>query len=432
MFVLAKDPLAVVEVLVTVLIQLVLIITVSRIFGAIFRFFRQPAVMGEVVAGLLMGKTFLGEYFPTVSAAVFDPAVSEIFLILSQIGLILLLFLVGLEFDFSHLKWNGYAAFSISWTGILLPFALGAALAPLMHSHLEQKVPHLGFVLFMGIAMSITAIPVLGRILLELGITRTRIGTVTICAAAVDDAFGWIILATVASIVQAKFQWWLTIRMIALTCGYCLLMLYVVRPLLKRYLRRATSNAGGQVTVTAMAVVLIVLFLSSIATSLIGVFAIFGAFVCGTILSDEDSIRDAFALQFRGFTTVFFLPIFFTYTGLRTDIGTLHTSEQWFWFVLVLLAAIVGKWAGCGLAARMSGFSNREASCIGIMMNTRGLMELIVINVGRDLGVIEPGVFCMLVLMALITTMMTTPILLRLMPGTELEQPIRASGFLKT
>ena len=420
---------AVESTLLTVLIQLVVIILVSRLFGSLFRLLRQPAVVGEIAAGLLLGPSFLAWFFPELSRTIFNPAVNEVFSILSQFGLILLLFLVGLEFDFSHLKWHGTAAFTISLMGILFPFALGAGLALLMYPHLDAHVPFIGFVLFMGIAMSITAIPVLGRIMLELGITRTRIGAVTISAAAIDDACGWIILATIASIVQAEFQWLVTVRMIAATVIYFFFMLYVVRPIFKRYLHAAMDRAGGRLTLPTMAAVLVVLFLSCIATNLIGIFAIFGAFICGTMLSDDERFREAFSEQLKNFATVLFLPIFFTYTGLRTDIGSLHSGQQWLWFGLVLTAAIAGKWAGCGLAAKLGGFPNRESLCIGVMMNTRGLMELIVINVGRDLGVITPGVFCMLVLMALVTTFMTTPILLWLMPGTELEQPIRASEF---
>ena len=417
--------------LLTVLIQLVVIIVVARVFAAVFRWFRQPSVVGEIAAGLLLGPSFLGKFFPEASLAVFDPSVNDVFAILSQLGLILLLFLVGLEFDFSHLKWHGKAALAISGSGIVLPFAFGDSLAPFMHPHLEEQVPYLGFVLFMGTAMSITAIPVLGRMMMELGITRTRIGTVTISAAAVDDACGWIILATVASIVQSKFQIWVTMRMIAATIVYFLVMLYIVRPMFKSYLRAAMSKSEGKLTITCVAVVLVALFLSSIATNLIGIFAIFGAFIFGTMLSDDEPFREAISVQLRNFVTALFLPIFFTYTGLRTDIGTLNSPLQWMWCGLVLAAAIVGKWVGCSAAARLGGFPKREAICIGIMMNTRGLMELIVISVGRDLGVISPSVFCMLVLMALITTIMATPILLRAMPGTELEQPIRDSGFLQ-
>jgi Kef-type K+ transport system membrane component KefB len=282
----------------------------------------------------------------------------------------------------------------------------------------------------MGVAMSITAIPILGRLMMELNITRTRIGAITISAAAVDDACGWILLATISSVVQAQFQVWVTLTMIAQTIGFFLFVLLVLRPLLKRFVQRALRQGAGDMGMNSLAVIYGILFLCALVTSMIGIFAIFGAFLLGTVLSDEPQFRDVMIRHLRNFLTVIFLPIFFTYTGLRTDLGTLHSPLQWTLFLAVLGGAVAGKLGGCGLAAWWSGFSSRESLCIGTMMNTRALMELIVINVGRDLGVLPDSVFCMLVLMALATTIMTTPMLLRFMRGTELEPFINVSGFL--
>jgi Kef-type K+ transport system membrane component KefB len=422
--------------LVTVLLQLVVIIVAARVVAAVLRRVGQPTVVGEIAAGLLLGPSCFGYFLPGVSAVVFDPAVAGVFEVLSQLGLILLLFVVGLEFDFSHLRPDGKAALGISLTGVALPFVLGLALAVAAHPHLElshlgRPVPLLGFALFMGTAMSITAIPVLARIMMELNLTRTRIGAMAISAAAVDDACGWILLATISGIVAARFQILRSLEMIAGTVGFFLLMLFVARPLLKAFVRLALRRGRGELGLNHLAAILVFLLLSALATSLIGIFAIFGAFLLGTILSDEAEFREAIHRRLRDFLTVFFLPIFFTYTGLRTNVGAISTWGHWLLLAGVLAAAVTGKLGGCALAARLAGVRPREALVIGTMMNTRGLMELVVINVGRNLGVIPESVFCMLVLMALLTTVMTTPLLVRMVRGTELEAHVRKSGFLE-
>ena len=422
--------------LLVVLIQLVVIILAARVFAALFRRIRQPAVVGEIVAGLILGPSCFGRFCPDLSARIFSPQVADSFAVLSEVGLILLLFVVGLDFDFSHLRWHGKAALGISLAGICLPFLLGTGLALIVHphlgpSHLGTPVPLVGFTLFMGIAMSITAIPVLGRLMIELNITRTRLGAVTISAAAVDDACGWILLATITSLVLAQFQWATSLKMAGATVLFCLQMIFVARPLLRAFVRGALRKGQGELTLNSLAAILVLLFLAAIATSVIGILAIFGAFLLGTILSEEREFRAVMARHLRDFLTVFFLPIFFTYTGLRTNVGTLSTPTHWLFFAAVVFCAVFGKLGGCGLAARLGGFVPREALCIGTLMNARGLMELIVINVGRDLGVIPDSVFCALVLMALLTTLMTTPLLLRFMPGTELEPYIRDSDLLR-
>jgi Kef-type K+ transport system membrane component KefB len=416
------------------LIQLIVIIVAARLFATIFRKFGQPSVVGEIAAGLILGPSCFGYFFPEISHTVFDPALIETFGVLSQLGLILLLFVVGLEFDFSHLRGHGPAALAIALSGLALPLLVGMGLAILAYPHLEPShlgtpVPRLGFVLFMGVAVSVTAIPVLGRVMMELNITRTRLGTVTISAAAVDDACGWILLATISSIVRAEFDPWASLRMTAATLGFTAVMLLAVRPLMKVYIGWALRRDGGDLSPTSLAVVLVVMFLAALATSKIGIFAIFGAFLLGTALSDEIEFRAIFARHMRDFLTVFFLPIFFTYTGLRTDLGTLNSAAHWLLLLGVLACAVAGKLGGCWIAARAGGFSPREAACIGALMNTRGLMGLIVTNVGRDLGVIPDSVFCMLAMMALVTTVMTTPLVLLFMRSTELEPFIRQSEF---
>jgi len=434
------------ELLLAVLLQLAVIVAAARVFAVLFRRIGQPSAVGEIAAGLALGPSLLGWMSPPVADFIFHPSipgvdpqladalVSKIFTTLSQIGLILLLFLIGLEFDFSHLRYHGRAAVAISLVGIALPFALGLGVAWVLHGRVEPHptrgpVPFWGFALFLGVAMSITAIPILGRIMMELNITRTRVGAVTISSAAVDDAAGWILLATIAGTVSVGFALGPTLQMIALTVGYALAMGLLVRPLLRRWIRWQLRRNDGQLGAGALTVVLVLLMLSAIATNLIGIFAIFGAFLFGAILSDEGEFREVITVKLRDIVTVFFLPIFFTYTGLRTNVTALDSLEAWLLGGLVLLVAVVGKFGGCALAAWMGGFGLREACVIGVMMNTRALMELIVINVGYELGVIPPSVFCMLVLMALATTIMTTPMILWLTPGSELEPFVRESSL---
>ncbi|WP_425616612.1 cation:proton antiporter [Anatilimnocola sp. NA78] len=425
--------------LLRVILQLAVIVAASQIGARVARWCRQPAVVGEIAAGLLLGPSLFGWLFPTVAQTVFAPETTSVMQVLSQLGLILLLFLVGLEFDFSHLRWHGTAALATSLTGVVLPFALGAGLAPAIYPYLEHvnggPVSFSGFTLFMGISMSITAIPVLARILMELNIVRTRIGAVTMTAAAVDDVIGWTLLAAVSGLVRAnlgqeKFDPWRVVQMALWTIVFVAIIVFVVRPLMKRLLKFCyTGRDKSDLTPGGLAFVLVVLFVSAICTSLIGIFAIFGAFLLGAALSDEEPLRKGLGRELRDFLSVFFLPIFFTYTGLHTNIGSLGTATHWIILAAILAAAIFGKLGGCSLAAWLGGFKPREALCIGAMMNTRGLMELIVINVGRQLGVIPDSLFCMLVLMAIITTLMTTPLLLWLSPGTELEPFIAKSSL---
>jgi Kef-type K+ transport system membrane component KefB len=435
------------DILLPILVQLAVIVLAARLFGRIARAVRQPAVVGEIVAGLVLGPSVLGRLWPGAAAAIFHPAIGDLppalsdlvvtrtVAVLSQLGLIFLLFLVGMEFDFGHLRWHGRTALSISAAGLLLPFGLGVAIAPglLPHAGVHPRTgvapPELGFTLFLGVALSITAIPILGRIMMDLGITRTRLAAITITAAAVDDAAGWILLAAVAAIVQSRFSFAETLARIALTAAFALAMALVVRPVLCRWLARR-SREPGDVTATELSVLLAVVLAAAAVTSRIGVFAVLGAFAAGAILSDQHAVRAGLARQLGDLVSTFFLPIFFTYTGLHTDVGRLDRPGLWWLCLLVLVAAVAGKLGGCFAAARLGGLSTRDSACVGVMMNTRALMALVVINLGDELGVIPPPVYTMLVLMAIGTTLVTTPLLLALMRGTELEPHIRRSGFL--
>jgi Kef-type K+ transport system membrane component KefB len=433
--------------LLPVLVQLVVIIAAARLFGALARRLGQPSVVGEIVAGLLLGPSLFGWLFPDVFAAVFRPALPgvepaladavlpKIFTVIAQFGLIFLLFLVGLEFEFDHVREHGRSAVLISISGILVPFVLGAALAQVIHPYLEPHpkagaVSLLGLTLFLGVALSITAIPVLGRIMMELNITRTRLGAITITAAAVDDAIGWILLASVAAVVKSNFDPLETLRMAGLTVAFALGMWFVVRPLLVRYFAYSLRANRGRLSATALAVLLVSVLLASIATNLIGIFAVFGAFLLGAVLSDQHELQRAAHTKLHDVVTSFFVPVFFTYTGLRTDITAIPSAAMWLICGAVVVAAVVGKLAGCGLAARLGGFTWKESGIVGAMMNARGLMALVAINLGFELGVVPRSLFCILVIMALATTILTTPLLLVLRWGTEIEEPIARSGFL--
>jgi Kef-type K+ transport system membrane component KefB len=430
------------DVLFPLLVQLTVILLAARAFGLLFKRFGQPTVVGEIAAGLVLGPSVLGALFPSAFALLFrpdfpglspadaDPLVGRVLMTISQVGLVLLLFLVGLEFEFDHLAVHGTSALAISVAGVVVPFGLGCALGAWMHPLVAADLPWLGFVLFMGVSMCITAIPTLGRIMLEMGITKTPLATITITAAAVGDAAGWILLAAVAALTRAEFDGLKTVSMIVATLAFALFMVWLARPLLCRLTRAMVAAGKGDLGVNSLAVILALLFVCSAVTNRIGIFAIFGAFLFGAVLSGEAEVREAIGRKLRDFVTAFFLPIFFAYTGLRTNIGTLTGVDLWALAGLVTLVAVAGKFGGCSVAAWLSGMRPREAACVGALMNTRGLVELIVINVGMDLGVIPPSVYCMLVLMALLTTFLTTPMLLAAMPGTQLEPLIRESGFL--
>jgi Kef-type K+ transport system membrane component KefB len=417
------------NVLLIVILQLIVIVSASRLFGGLFRRIGQPLVCGEIAAGLILGPSFFGGMFPTLFHQVFNPSVGQIFAVMSQIGLILLMFLIGLEFDFGHLRENRGTALSISVVGILLPISLGLLLGRWMHRALGLGGAWLTFALFMAAAMSITAIPILGRIMVEFNINRTRIGSLTISAAAADDASGWIILALVTAISRSALNPAKLGIVILETGGFAGVMAWFVRRLLKKWASQQMQKHQGRLTLSALAIVLVMMFAAAAVTNVIGIFSIFGAFLFGAILYDQHEFGAAVQERLRDFVTVFFLPIFFTYTGLRTDIGTMKGGVLWLMCGLVLLVAFVGKFGGCWLAARLNGLPWREASIIGIMMNTRALMELIVINIGFELGVVPKSVFFMLVLMAVASTYITAPALRRLIRSSEVEKEYLSSEF---
>jgi Kef-type K+ transport system membrane component KefB len=420
------------EILLLVIVQLIVILAVARVSGSIFKRLGQPVVCGEIAAGLILGPSLFGRFFPGIFHAIFNPGTSQIFSILSQLGLILLMFLIGLEFDFGHLSESKRTVLSVSFVGMIAPFALGFGLGKVMYEQLGLGAlinggSWLNFSLFIATAMSITAVPTLGRIMIELNLNRTRIGSLTMSAAASGDATGWTILAFVTAVVRSTLDPVKMGVMVAGVLAYGLAMALGVRPLLIKWANRTMKKNGGDISLNALAALLIVMLVSAAVTSKIGIFSIFGGFMMGAILYDQHEFREAVRRRLNDFVIVFFLPIFFTYTGLRTKMGDMTGGKLWLFCGLVLAAAIVGKFGGCTLAARANGIAWRESSIIGVMMNTRALMELIVINVGYDLGIIPDTVFFMLFFMAVFTTYMTAPILRRLIPGSEVWSSYRLS-----
>ena len=391
------------------LLQIITIIIVARFFGWIFRKIGQPTVIGEIIAGIFLGPSLVGMYFPEYSTMLFPAESLGNLQFLSQIGLILFMYVIGMELDLKVLKNKANEAVVISHASIVIPFALGIALSYFIYHQFAPKgVDFLSFSLFMGIAMSITAFPVLARIVQERGIHKTRLGTIVITCAAADDITAWCILAAVIAIVKAgTFASSLYIMAMALT--YVLAMLFLVKPFLKKIgdLYAERENLSKPV----VAIFLLTLIISSYLTEIIGIHALFGAFMTGAIMPDIAKIRNIFIEKVEDVAVILLLPLFFVFTGLRTEIGLINDSYLWKITGLIILVAVIGKFLGSALAARFVGQNWRDSLTIGALMNTRGLMELVVLNIGYELGVLSPKIFTMMVIMALVTTFMTGPAL---------------------
>ncbi len=400
------------------LLQTIVIVGASRLIGILTRGARQPMVIAEVVAGIVLGPSLLGWIAPSIEAALFPAAGMPLLGMLSQVGLVLFMFLVGLEFDARLLRGRGHAAVAISHTSIIVPFALGAVLARYLYPRLAPEgVPFSSFTLFMGVAMSITAFPVLARILAERRLLKTKIGAIAITCAAVDDVTAWCILAFVVSIVRAA-SLADGVQTTVLAVVYVVFVLRVVRPLLERLAARSANKEG--LSQNLVAFVLMLVLASSWTTEVIGIHALFGAFVLGAVMPKREGFAQLLADKLEDLVVVLLLPLFFAYSGLRTQIGLLDTAQAWVMCALIIAVACLGKFGGTVVAARLTGLGGRESAALGILMNTRGLMELIVLNIGLDLGVISPTLFTMMVLMALVTTFMTSPLLERIYPVESL------------
>ncbi|MFT4024317.1 MAG: cation:proton antiporter [Flavihumibacter sp.] len=391
------------------LLQIITIILVARAFGYICKKIRQPAVIGEIAAGIFLGPSFLGHWWPAVSAFLFPAASLGNLQFLSQIGLILFMFVIGMELDLNVLKNKAKDAIVVSHASIIFPFTLGTLLSYCLYAGFAPgNISFLSFALFTGIAMSITAFPVLARIVQERGLSKTRLGTIVITCAAADDITAWCLLAVVIAIVKAGslISAFYTILM---AFAYVLFMLKLVQPFLKRIGDKYANKEA--LSKPVVAVFFITLILSSFMTEVIGIHALFGAFMAGVIMPANVSFRSLFIEKVEDVSLVLLLPLFFVFTGLRTEIGLLNEGKMWLVCLLIVLVAVAGKFVGSALAARFVGQSWQDSLSIGALMNTRGLMELIVLNIGYDLGVLTPQVFAMMVLMALTTTFMTGPAL---------------------
>ena len=392
------------------LVQIAAVVVAARGVGFLFRRIGQPQVVGEMVAGILLGPSFLGWIAPAASARLF-PAESLGFLSsISQVGLLVFMFLVGLELNPRLLRGRGHTAVVTSHASIVVPFVLGALLSLWLYPRLsDRSVGFTGFALFMGAAMSVTAFPVLARILAERGLTRTRVGAVTLACAAVDDVTAWCILAVVVAIVGARgggLPVWATA---AGAAAFVAVMVLVARRGLALLERRYARD--GRVTQDVLGAILLAALASALATEALGIHALFGAFMAGAVMPKGEAFVHALTEKLEDVTVVLLLPLFFAFTGLRTRIGLVEGAEMWGWCALVVGVAVAGKFGGSAVAARLTGMRWREAAAIGTLMNTRGLMELVILNIGLDIGVISPAVFAMMVLMALATTFMTSPLL---------------------
>ena len=392
-----------------ILAQIVTIIIVSRIFGFLFGKIHQPTVIGEIIAGIALGPSLLGLIFPEFSMALFPEKSMDNLSLLSQVGLILFMFMVGMELDIKVLKNKVKDAVVVSNAGILIPFTLGIGLAYFIYGHFAPNgVPFLSFGLFLGMAMSITAFPVLARIVQERGMHRTRLGALVITCAAVDDISAWCMLAAIIAIAKAG-SFLSSIYTILLAIFYVVLMIKIVRPFLKRVgdLHASRENLSKPV----VAIFFLTLIISSYTTETIGIHALFGAFLAGTIMPENAKFRNIFIQKIEDIALVLLLPLFFVFTGLRTQIGLINDIYLWKVTGMIVLVAITGKFVGSALASKVMGQNWRDSLTIGALMNTRGLMELVVLNIGYDLGILSPEVFSMMVIMALVTTFMTGPAL---------------------
>ena len=389
-------------------LQLAFIVATCRIVGLLAKRIGQPQVVAEMIAGVLMGPSLLGLFFPGMQGYLFPKASMSIIYAVSQVGLVLYMFLIGLEFQVDLIKQRLRSAATVSVAGILLPFTLGAIISTFLTSNnnfFTDGVAGWEAALFMGAAMSITAFPMLARIIYERGLTGTSLGTLALAAGSMDDAAAWCVLA----IVLASFSGNAAIAIFAIGGGllYTLVVLFVAKPMLRRLGARAENNGG--VSGRMLAFVLMLLMICAWYTDAIRLYAVFGAFILGTAMPRGVFARDI-QRRLEPLTTNFLLPLFFVYSGLNTRIGLVNSKAMLLVAFLILLAACCGKGIACWLAARLNGESNRDAMAIGTLMNARGLMELIILNIGLERGIITPTLFTIMVIMAIVTTLMASPV----------------------
>ncbi|MBZ5598007.1 MAG: cation:proton antiporter [Acidobacteriia bacterium] len=418
----------------TLVLQIAVVLAVCRTVGSLFQKIHQPRVVGEMFAGIMLGPSLLGWVAPQVSAYLF-PASSLGFLnALSQVGVVVFMFLVGLGINPKELKKQGHAAVLTSHVSITAPFVLASILALYLYPKLsDSSVAFSSFALFMGSAMSITAFPVLARILNERDMLGSRLGTVAIACAAVDDVTGWCILAYIVVLIRSAHSAtpiWLTLGGIVV---FALIMIYGVRRLLRGF--ESIYRERGALSENMLALMLLLVLASALCTEWLGIHLLFGSFLMGAIMPKDHKFVRYVLDRFETITVTLLLPLFFAFTGLRTNIGLVKGSEMWMYCGLIILVATVGKLGGSTLASWITGMPLREAAGLGTLMNTRGLMELVILNIGLDIKVISPVLFSMMVLMALFTTFMTTPALDLICPeainACRAKQPVSEEGSLE-
>ncbi|KAI0236882.1 K(+)/H(+) antiporter [Massospora cicadina] len=412
------------------IIQMLIITVACRLIKLLLTPLRQPSVIAEVVGGIVLGPTVLGR-IPGYRATIFPDASLPFLNLMSNFGLVLFLFLVGLELDPLMISRSFRKSLAISFAGMALPFALGAGVSFGLYNVIEpgtNPTPFMTYLLFLGVAMSITAFPVLARILTELGLLLTPVGSITISAAAVDDAASWCLLALVISLIRAgtglSALW-----VFLMGLGYTLLLAVAVRPCLIYLCRRAGAFESGP-SQAVVFICLALVFFSALVTHAIGIDAIFGGFVAGVIMPHEGGFARHITEKLEDLVTVLFLPLYFTLSGLKTQLGFLDDGVAWGMALLVLVTACAGKLTGCALAAKATGLRWRESLAIGVMMNCKGLVELIVLNLGLDAGVISPKTFAIMVIMALVTTFLTVPLIAVVYPKSLYAIPADGAGEL--
>ncbi len=391
-------------------LQITVILAVCRITGTLFRKIHQPRVVGEMFAGILLGPSLLGWVAPQISAYLFPPSSLGFLNALSKVGVVIFMFLVGLGINHKELKHQSHAAVLVSHVSITAPFVLASVLALYLYPRLSDSgVSFTNFALFMGAAMSITAFPVLARILTERDMMHSKLGTVAIACAAVDDVTGWCILAYIVVLIRAAHaatSIWITLGGILL---FALFMIYGVRFLLRGLER--TFHKYGEISENRMAFLILLALGSALCTERLGIHLLFGSFLMGAIMPKEPKFVRYILDRFETVTITLLLPLFFAFTGLRTNIASLRGPAMWFYCGLIILVAAAGKLGGSTVAGRLSGMPWREAAGLGTLMNTRGLMGLVILDIGLDIKIISPALFSMMVVMALVTTFMAVPLL---------------------
>ncbi|MEO3760531.1 cation:proton antiporter [Mycobacterium sp. B14F4] len=413
-----------------VMLDVAVIIVVARLFGRVARMFRQPTVIGEIVAGIALGPSLLGLLPGHLDTLLFPPDVLPYLKILAQLGLVLFMFIVGLELDVALIRGRQRRAGTISLLSVVVPFALGALLALTLHPLHDvvdaKTVPLLGFVLFLGVAMSITAFPVLARILAERRMNRTSVGVLALSAAAVDDILAWTLLAFVYAVVVGDSPW-SVVRIIALSAVFVTVMFVVVRPALARML--AWYERAGRITPDMLAVVLVGVLLSALITERIGIHEIFGAFLFGAIMPRRGALefRREILERLEQMSVLLLLPIFFVIAGFGVNLRAFQDPGLSWQLLLILTVAICGKFGGAFIGARIQRMSFQQSAAIAVLMNTRGLTELVILLIGKQLGVLDTAMFTMMVVMALVTTLITEPVLRIVYPDKAVQRDIDAA-----